>query len=560
MTRRTLRSRLRAIAALAVMPLLTAGLASAQVPTLVDTIEAPEPGIPDGFFGFTLVPLDDVDGDGADDLLVGGDAAASEGLAEAGRAYVISGATRLPLDTLLSPVPTETGYFSSHMAALGDLDGDGVGDFVIGAEGDELDGGTNSGGAYVYSGATRALLYTLHSPEPTAFGAFGSDVAAAGDLTGDGVQEILVGALGERDLSGSGGFGSGQAHVFDGATGTHLRTILPPDGFDKGSTFAYFGRGVTRVGDLDDDGTRDHAIFTRYGNDGNGILELYSGTDGVRIGSLTREFTGESAEFGGTVQVTPDFDADGTPDLLVAAPSAELSSDFPPFEGKGVMYLYSGASLELIREFRPPSVTGPQPGGFGYAVAFAPDLDGDGLPELYVGAPGTDVATGGAEVPNAGRVYVVNLATGDVLGQFESPSPEFIGVFGFSLVTLDGDGSPTLFVGAPLENGRRGRIYVYDPVPVATEGDAEAAFTLHPVAPNPVAGRTSIGYELARPAHVRIDVYDMTGRRLSTLVDAAQPAGHQTVEWDTSTLPSGTYIYQMRAGAFSETLRATVVR
>lgn len=93
------------------------------------------------------------------------------------------------------------------------------------------------------------------------------------------------------------------------------------------------------------------------------------------------------------------------------------------------------------------------------------------------------------------------------------------------------------------------------------EGDGDAVgFELHPAYPNPFRNETAIAFELPHAEHVVIEVLDLTGRRVAVLVDEHMPGGRHDVRWDASDLASGTYLYRIQAGAFSKTLRTTLVR
>lgn len=95
----------------------------------------------------------------------------------------------------------------------------------------------------------------------------------------------------------------------------------------------------------------------------------------------------------------------------------------------------------------------------------------------------------------------------------------------------------------------------------SAEGGSEpVAFDLLPAYPNPFEGATTIAFDLPQAQHVVIEVLDLAGRRVAVLIDEALPGGRHEVRWDAAGLASGTYLYRMRAGAFTRTLRATLVR
>lgn len=96
--------------------------------------------------------------------------------------------------------------------------------------------------------------------------------------------------------------------------------------------------------------------------------------------------------------------------------------------------------------------------------------------------------------------------------------------------------------------------------PVALQREAPQQLVLHPTAPNPVRNQTTVRYELPQAGPVRIAVYDMLGRRVSTLVNERQSAGRNEVMFNARQLPSGTYFVHLRAAGHTLTKRLTVVR
>ena len=200
-------------------------------------------GQPGDWLGAAVDGAGDVNGDGFADLVVGSpfDATAGSG---AGSVRVFSGAdgTELfRLDGLGSPpvagsdvIPGERLGFA--VAGAGDVDGDGYDDVIAGGPGREL-AGMPAGAAYVLSGSDGSVL---HSWLGSSTGAeFGVAVAAVGDVNGDGNADVAVGAPGEN------GFGS--VRIYSGADGSTLHFAL------GGSVGAEFGASVTGVGDVNSD-------------------------------------------------------------------------------------------------------------------------------------------------------------------------------------------------------------------------------------------------------------------------------------------------------------------
>jgi len=155
-----------------------------------------------GAFGSALQGIRDVNGNGVRDLLIGAPLAFA-----GGRAHLHEGASGTRLRTLQSPNETLSGGFGRAVDYTRDLDGDGTVEVVVGAPGETVSGVPFAGRAYVFSGATGVMLYTLESPTPEAGGNFGRAVAWLGDTeSGDGLA-LAVGAYREGL--------SGRVHVFE---------------------------------------------------------------------------------------------------------------------------------------------------------------------------------------------------------------------------------------------------------------------------------------------------------------------------------------------------------
>ena len=179
--------------------------------------------------GTSLVGLDDLDGDGVDDLALG--APGADG--DRGRVLVVSGASGsqlLALDGL-----SRGDLFGEAMLAASDLDGDGVGDLVVGAPHADPGGLYLAGMAAAHSGVTGTRLFLVAGAAPNDL--LGSALAELGDLDGDGVHELALGAPG-ADTS------TGAVHVVTGANGTTLWTLT------GGATFDTFGDALAALPDV----------------------------------------------------------------------------------------------------------------------------------------------------------------------------------------------------------------------------------------------------------------------------------------------------------------------
>jgi hypothetical protein len=167
-------------------------------------------GNPDENLGWDLALAGDQDGDGRSDVFVGAPAG------NAGRVYLVSGKDGTVLRTYAPSEATPT--FGWFVARLDDLDGDGHADLAVGAHRENGPGGMIAGAAYAFSSASGKELYHWHGTGDVS--GFGEVVAAVGDLDGDGHGEVVVAAPRTNDATRR---RPGDVYVYSGATGKPLR-------------------------------------------------------------------------------------------------------------------------------------------------------------------------------------------------------------------------------------------------------------------------------------------------------------------------------------------------
>ena len=163
-------------------------------------------------FGETVAALDDLNGDGVGEFAVGAPAEVIVSGGGVGRVRIYSGATGLQI-RLVEIDSNTVDSFGMSLANTGDMDGDGVGDYVIGSPLDDLPGLSGAGRVYAYSGVSGALI--LMRTGSLASDRLGTSVGPAGDINGDGFQELIAGA----SLADPSGSASGEIQVV-GASGT----------------------------------------------------------------------------------------------------------------------------------------------------------------------------------------------------------------------------------------------------------------------------------------------------------------------------------------------------
>lgn len=228
----------------------------------------------------------DVDGDGIGDLLA---VASSGNSGHPSEVAIVSGATGVRT-TLLEPIGSVR-----HIARLGDLDGDGVGDFAI----QRITG--TSAPIEIYSAATGVLLRADGQPF--------SHMVSSPDVDGDGQRDILISLYNDSSVVENGG----SARMLSGATGQVLWVRF-------GAWHDLFGTSLASLGDVDGDGTSDVAIGAINGGASptNGDAHVLSGRTGETIYRVAQIPLLETLNVGDFVGCAGDVTGDGLPDLIVS--------------------------------------------------------------------------------------------------------------------------------------------------------------------------------------------------------------------------------------------------
>jgi hypothetical protein len=497
---------------------------------------------PQGSFGSSVAGVGDLDGNGLTDVVVGAD---YEG---PGVVYVIGANGLLYSVTTPDPEPQwGVNVFGRALSPGGDVDGDGRSDFIVGAPGD-ADG---CGRAYLFSGATGTLLLTLAATEcsddPFA-NSFGWETSSAGDVNADGIPDIAVGNF-AQEVGGQPY--AGRAYVFSGNDGGPLAQFESP----SPGGYLHFGVALASVGDVNEDSIPDLLVGANWDRlpeepSEAGRAYLFSGAGGSPLLAFRSPGAATSGWFGSCVSNAGDLDLDGVQDLLIGAPGE-------PSGGRA--YVFSGATGAHLFTLQPPTTLPGQ--HFGSALAVWDDRDGDNIPDLLVGAPYTDTSIGN----NRGRAYLFSGRTGTPIGFFDPPSsPVGSAYFGYSLADagdMNGDGSRDVIIGAPGLSDFEGAAYVFSsamPVGIEPGMGGPSGFVLDVPYPDPFAIRTTIPFMLTSPMEVRIAVYDLLGREVAVLADGPYPPGRHEATLEGHNLPSSVLLVRMTTGDGSVRTRRVV--
>lgn len=398
------------------------------------------------------------------------------------------------------PLLANSDFFGSAVASLGDFDGDGVNDLLVGADRDDT-GGVDRGAVYVLTlnpdGTAKGQLKIGN--ETNGLGTladndgFGSAVTSLDDLDGDGVTDIAVGA----SVDDTNGTDRGAVYVLtlhpDGSVKSSLKLASGMQGVPTLANGDFFGRSLTSIGDLDGDGLRDLVVGASGtgsvgGYDRGAVYVLLLNADGSVKHSTTIAHQrnggpslGNSDYFGASVASLGDLDGDGISELAVGATGDDTSGSATPGNGRGAVHvLHLKSDGTVLSSVKIASATNDGPAlqdsdGFGSSLTSVGDLDGDGVADLVVGAAGDDT-----EGHTRGALHVLTLnADGSVKGRLKLASgsagtplladyDRFGGAIA-SLGDLNGDGVAELAVGAVGDDTGgvlRGAVHVMFPRPL----------------------------------------------------------------------------------------------
>jgi hypothetical protein len=307
-------------------------------------------GEDDGNLGMSVADAGDVDGDGVGDLAAGEPNPPAPNLA---RVHVWSGATGEAITVLTGP---KSWGWGDEIAGVGDLDGDGVGDILLGMA-DQSQQGFGAGAVQVISGADNTLIFEAFGDADS--DQMGYDVAALGDVDGDGVGDFAGSAVG-NDI---GGTSAGVVRVWSGADFSLLHEFVGDSWGDR------MGEKLAEVGDFNADGYADVLIGSPSadlpaGTYNEGRVEVRSGLDGsllmARYGSV-------GSRLGDHIAGVGDVDGDGTDDVAVTDESEDR------------ILLFGGPDGQPLGELASLNHD-----DFGQGLAGLDDLDGDGGADVLV--------------------------------------------------------------------------------------------------------------------------------------------------------------------------------
>jgi hypothetical protein len=412
-----------------------------------------------GGVGRMVAGISDVDGDTTPDFV-----ASAPG---ADAVILFSGSTCLEIDRCEDPYAVANYLGDERGLAVADVTGDGIPEILAGAPVSNVYE-HHAGIAFVFSYSSStgcSVLHELYDPDGAFYDYFGYSIAGVGDVTGDGVPDIAVGEYGDDSITDV----NGAVLIFSGADGSFVRRLLDPDAEWRD----YMGYAVAGIEDLNDDGWPEILAGAELGNrpvTDAGHVTVFSGKDGTVLRRISDPDSVGGERLGWSLAVIDDVDGDGVQDIVAGARYADSGASL---SGRAVVF--SGKTGGKLRTLDHPNPATSD--YFGYAVAEAGDITGDGITEILVSTPFTDGAAG-ADTGSVTIFAIESDCDGDGVGPWHDcgdGNPDLWSAPSECRdLLIDGD-KATLTWNPPLDPGNTSGSVLYDTLRSSDASDFDTA-------------------------------------------------------------------------------------
>lgn len=449
--------------------------------------------------GFSVASAGDVNGDGYSDVFVGA-YRYDNGNVDEGNAFVYHGSasTTSASQKIAKDGNQDNAAFGSSVSGAGDVNGDGLGDVIVGAPFFD-NGEVNEGAAFVFHGTASGFLLSggmVDSDQKDA--RLGYSVGCAGDMNGDGYSDVIIGA----PFYESGESKEGVAFIYRGeSSGINFSIVQLM--LEVNQADALFGGSVAGAGDVNGDGYSDVIVGApTYDNDqvDEGAAFIFHGSaQGVSlVPGKTIDHDQSGSFLGLSVNAAGDVNGDGYGDVIVGAPFYTKSQ-----ASDGMVLVYYGSNIGINYD-SPISLFGEAlQARLGSSVAGAGDVNGDGYGDVILGSPGyTDgQIIGGAALVYLGGSAGLNTSSSTVLGNSQSDAD--MGCAVSSAGDVNGDGYSDVIVGANFFDfgiGPEGAASIYHGSAAGIDNHSEATMSLNQFTAN-------FGFSVAGAGDINGDGY-----------------------------------------------------
>ncbi|MEQ8523712.1 FG-GAP-like repeat-containing protein [Gracilimonas sp.] len=477
----------------------------------------------------------------------------------------------------------EDNYFVAF-PAIGDFNNDGFSDIALNIS------GIVDIGLYIYFGGSdmnadsdHQILYEDIYDENAQFPESGFEAMAnIGDINGDGIEDLIFSPYNST--------GNTPSQILLGGS---TLSNTPDIGFSSG------GGNFVKLGDFFETGINHFALWGAFKGEPDAV-QIFAGYDEDSGDTLSADPVmvlpapvepGQTLNFFGITMTSGDFNGNGVPDLAVSPFFHQQSG-----EGLDAIYIFEGGSEAdslhdasfplLLSEYANAGLneritSGEVTNEFAVSsigeLTTVPDMNGDGSDELLVGTTPGNFGNNGltnagvylgkadlTEIGVDGEVDILLEAPNSQLG-FGNNNNNILSSTSHSAIgDFNGNGTREFVMSQDDFNYLRDFVYIFeDPLSVNNEEEVVSTirdFKLNQNYPNPFNPSTKISYNLPSSGNVKLQVFDITGRLVSTIVNQRQTGGSYTFNFDASQLASGIYIYRLEAAGLSETRRMTLIK